>query len=66
MNKQAILNHLLPCPKKTVCAYRAAYTTGHGIYFVCAWLEGHGLYAMISLFLLGMMIISLWMKEETE
>lgn len=52
------------CPNKAHCAYKAVHDTGHGIYFVAAALEGHGLYSTISLVLLGVLIWGVTKGEE--
>lgn len=56
----------MSCPVKSRCAYRAAHTTGHGVYLFAAWSEGHGLYAAISIGLLGLMAVGILLHEETS
>lgn len=55
---------LFPCAHKIHCAYKIVHTTGHGVYFAAAWWESTGVYAEISIALLGLMIFGLFIHEE--
>lgn len=68
LHDKAVVVHtwVVTCPKKSHCLYRTAHTGGHSIYFLAAWAEGHGIYAMISLALLGLMWVGILLKEEEQ